>query len=390
MFVFKYKPPKYTQRYTKIIVLEYTIQDFVMEPLQVRKRVPKCLTSELNRREIKKTFNNQREVNSFNSMLQYGVDVFKASGVLINDLKPYIRVTKVVNLQTFDDIIPLYLAHSKSNVSKKEYKARVSLFTELLPTLMKYLHIPTTINKVTSAHLYSLTTAIGKLPNRRLYRYRALNVDELVRTKTTEIQSIASINKKIKRVRTFIQYGHSTGLYTLPNTMPVMKEKYSEKGNREPLTAKEYTLLYEKLNKECRLLLNTIYYSGMRNSEVHKATIETVDGVLVFNLSSCDRLKTKSSYRIIPIHSSIDSENISKLNIRWNSIQINRTIKKLFPNKQLSLYSARHSFITNLINSNVPPHIVSELAGHSNKSMTLSNYFGGTELAVLSSYVELL
>ncbi len=361
-----------------------------MEPLQVRKRVPKCLTSELNRREIKKTFNNQREVNSFNSMLQYGVDVFKTSGVLINDLKPYIRVTKIVNLQTFENIIPLYLAHSKSNVSEKEYKARVSLFTELLPTLMKYLHIPTTINKVTSAHLYSLATAIGKLPNRRLYKYRALSVDELVRTKTTEIQSIASINKKIKRVRTFIQYGHSTGLYTLPNTMPVMKEKNSEMGNRVPLTAKEYTLLYEQLNKVCRLLLNTIYYSGMRNSEVHKATIETVDGIPVFNLNSCDNLKTKSSYRIIPIHSSIDSENISKLNIRWNSIQINRTIKKLFPNKQLSLYSARHSFITNLINSNVPPHIVSELAGHSNKGMTLSNYFGGTELAVLSSYIELL
>lgn len=361
-----------------------------MESFQVRKRVPRCLTSELNRREIKKTFYNQKEVDSFNIMLQYGVDVFKASGVLINELKPYVKEAKVVNLQTFEDIIPLYLAHSKSNVSEKEYKARVSLFTELLPTLMKYLHIPTTINKVTSAHLYSLATAIGNLPNRRVYKYRALSVDELVRTKTTEIQSIASINKKIKRVRTFIQYGHSTGLYTLPNTMPSMKEKNSDKGNREPLTAIEYNLLYEQLNKECRLLLNIIYYSGMRNSEIHKAVIEIVDGVLVFNLSSCDSLKTKSSYRRIPIHKSINSENISELNIRWNSIQINRTIKKLFPNKQLSLYSARHSFITNLINSNVPPHIVSELAGHSNKGMTLSNYFGGTELAVLSSYVELL
>ena len=77
--------------------------------------------------------------------------------------------------------------------------------------------------------------------------------------------------------------------------------------------------------------------------------------------------------------------------IQAQSKQVITAIRKhlKYP-KNKSLYSARHSFITNLINANVPPHIVAELAGHSNKGMTLSNYWNGSDISTLKKYIDLL
>jgi len=367
--------------------------------IQIRKRVPKALVAVLNRKEIKRTFTSQYEVDTLDTLLAECV-VIVNSGlpleittpiVLNKGLQEYRKQPKTTTLksQSIEEITALYLAHSKGNVSTIEYKNRVDFFTKLLPALFTYLNLPNP-SELTASDMLTLSNAILNLPNRKHYEYRTLPIEEFVALKVPidKRQKIDSCNKQIKRIRSLALYGESSGLYKMPTKITTHKEKHQEIGHREPFTKEEYIQLSDQLTPKALLILNIVYFSGLRPSEICKAKITTLDGVICFDLKNSEEaLKTRSSYRYVPIHSKLIPHVDVIRTLKYS------TVKRLSRKIQIegkTLYSARHSFVTNLINLGVAPERVSELVGHSHKTMTMSTYFKGYDIRLLQTDVELL
>lgn len=140
-------------------------------------------------------------------------------------------------------------------------------------------------------------------------------------------------------------------------------------------------------------------YIKERLSELYKCKIVTEDGVKCFSLLDPKiKLKTNTSYRLIPIHSSLldDIDNYSNYLKSVKSATLARNTTDIikannFKDKQKkSLYSLRHSIATQLIHREADSNIVSELLGHSHTSMTLSRYSKGYTVTQLKAVIELL
>jgi len=140
-------------------------------------------------------------------------------------------------------------------------------------------------------------------------------------------------------------------------------------------------------------------YTGMRLSELYKCEVVTIDDVKCFSLMDRSiKLKTKSSYRLIPVHREL-LEELSTFEVYRSNLSsehlaktTSATIKSLgFESKEKkSLYSLRHSFATRLIQAGADTAIVSELLGHAHSTMTLSRYSTGFSVKQLQEVVELL
>lgn len=359
-----------------------------MDTIQFRKKLHPTLALMLNRRELKLIVT-ATQAENLNTLIKKATILTK-QGMnkevvysLFPELEKYHKdsiekdTPKATNLK---DIIKLYLSHSETIVTPTEQRRRVAFFTNILPAYWKELKIPVDTSKVNSKHLYALSQHMAIQPNPR-------NPKEPNKPQT--------VNRYIKMIRGCINWGLKTGLYSLPSTMPTLKLNNSLKANREPLKSIEYETICRQLVGGELLLFQTIYLSGMRNSEVYKLTISEQEGVPVFNLLDTeDKLKTSSSHRIVPIHSKllehiIAIKSFSKQDILRLSRSINKTIKELYPTK--SLYSARHSVVTRLIQKGVDVSKVQALIGHSSDhSMTMGVYFGGYDIETLRDVVELL
>lgn len=138
------------------------------------------------------------------------------------------------------------------------------------------------------------------------------------------------------------------------------------------------------------------FFSGLRLSEIPKLKIVRSE-IPYFDLTSSKiSLKTSSSHRKIPIHT-ILIPYISKIeeweynHLLWLARKTkNRISKHLKNSENKSLYSLRHSFATELISKNVNPAIVSELMGHSQKSLTLSVYTKQFPIKILNEAIQKL
>ncbi len=368
-----------------------------MNTYKIRKRVPKVLIEILNCREIYRAVKTQGEVDAFNTLFDECTAIVNSSLpievtapiVLNKGLQKYRKES--ISMQPalqLKDIVALYLAYSKDRVTKIEYKNRTDFFTKLLPALFERYRLK--IATLSATDMETLSKAILKLPNRKYTKYKILPIHELLKltvSKEERIQ-IDTANKMIKRIRSLALYGEATGLYNIPTKITTHKIAHQDKKSREPFTKEEILTLYIGLTEEKRLLLDLVYYSGLRPSEIHKASISMVDEIMCFNLKdSKEQLKTHSSYRYVPVHSKllpyieqIQELTYSTIKHRSRSIHINSK----------TLYSARHSFVTNLINLGVPPERVSELVGHSHKTMTMGTYFAGYSMDQLKEDVELL
>jgi integrase len=104
------------------------------------------------------------------------------------------------------------------------------------------------------------------------------------------------------------------------------------------------------------------------------------------------KLKTRSSYRIIPVHSNVNIALLKDLPSKDNlSKKINNLIRThISEDKRKVLYSLRHSFATDLKNNKVEPTIISELMGHSHHSMTLDRYAGRYTMDILKEAIQTL
>lgn len=130
----------------------------------------------------------------------------------------------------------------------------------------------------------------------------------------------------------------------------------------------------------------------MRLSEAYKCSISSVDGILCFDLRhTTEALKNTNSYRLIPVHSAIqDPEQSLKAINSLNPSYLSRQASKSLGGGKKTLYSLRHSFATVLASKGVQVGIVSELMGHSHKSITLNRYTKGYPIEVLYKEINKL
>jgi len=316
----------------------------------------------------------------------------------------------------FLDVVSGYLKSTEQTLetTNKDY-----FYNKVCPPIFKYIGLTDNpvLKDIDYNHLLKFRDIILQLPKKTLLKYRSMEVGSILKIlddiTSKDKLSTVTVNKYIKWLRTLFSFALVRGLITvnLPKAIPT-QSTIDDKLQRLPLSDIEYKEIISNLTNgrfshitqsiEKQYLVQVAKFTGLRLSEIYKCKIETIEGVLCFSLLDRSiKLKTKSSYRAIPIHSSLlnDVNNfynyrntITALNL---SESVNKIIKKhnFKDSHKKSLYSLRHSFATDLITKGANNVLVSQLLGHSLANlggMTLTRYASGHSINQLQEVVELL
>ncbi len=247
--------------------------------------------------------------------------------------------------------------------------------------------------------------------------------------------SVRTVNSHLASLGALCEWLVSRGeLPTNPARGQSLKgAKVAASEERLQLTPAEVRILLDYVEAHApdrgfKLLAYGMAYTGARNEELAQLKVGDVkehEGVLCFDLATMEdgqRRKTSASRRFVPIHAqlkqamfalpSMDPTNspggmqrnlfgLSEgFNGRWSysaSRWINdRAIAKLKESgsirndKRLTLYSLRHSVVTQLKHKGVSEDLLAELVGHTNSSMTTGRYGKRYPVQKLKEVVDLI
>lgn len=388
-----------------------------------KKRVPAILVEVIGKKEIYRSCSSELEAKAIDDAVIQAVATMKSN--LPDDAKKMIVLELMIahniiqaptvtqmeqRLDAYQGAVVVYL-QSVTQCVPLEYESKVYVLQKLLPSILKFILKETNpkLTAITPSVLHRVGKIISLMPNRNISKYRSMNIDELVVAVATEkividkseLISTSTTNKHIKRIKSFALYGTKTGLYNVSLTLTTVKVVGSrgQRDERDNLKADEIEKLLHNSDGYVNLLIRISYLTGMRLSELSKCNIGVVDGVLCFDLKNIkSKLKTQSSYRVVPVHSSLlpfmdDFKELIQQGADMKHLA--RRVKKvidavLVDTEKKSLYSLRHSFATELIHRGADSGVVSELLGHSHTSMTLQRYAKGFSIDRLKEVIELL
>jgi integrase len=252
------------------------------------------------------------------------------------------------------------------------------------------------IADTTLEDILEIREILARLPKRNIQKYRNMPIEELLETipNDNEIISSRTLNKYVKWLKMFYNFCMDNNYISKNPIISIStRSTTNELTERLPLDEKEIKkLLY--VTKDDIIIQNGIKalaYSGMRLSELYKAKIR--NDIKCFDLTDRSiKLKTRSSYRIIPIHNDINTELLLQLpNKDTFSKKVNSIIRKeISDDPKKVLYSLRHSFATILKNNRVQPEIIFELMGHSHQTMTFSRYANKYDIEILREAINKL
>ena len=306
----------------------------------------------------------------------------------------------------FRNVVTEYIASQESNISAEETRDKSYFYKEVCPALFRHLGITDNpiLRNINYTHLLEFRNMITKLPKRNIHKYRTMEISKILlhldAVANADRLSPRTANKYVKWLRALFSFAIMLNhlQVNLANSIPLQKT-LDDKLQRLPLDEVELNALLESVPQQMQYLLQILAYTGLRLSELYKCTLAEIDGYKCFSLTDRGiKLKTKSSYRVIPIHNSLldGMKDFEELRSKVSSDNLARTtsdtIKKLkFKDmEKKSLYSLRHRFATQLIQKGADSSIVSELMGHSHNTMTLSRYSTGFSVRQLQEVVELL
>jgi integrase len=306
----------------------------------------------------------------------------------------------------FRNVVTEYIASQESNISAEETRDKSYFYKEVCPALFRHLGITDNpiLRNINYTHLLEFRNMITKLPKRNIHKYRTMEISKILlhldAVANADRLSPRTANKYVKWLRALFNFAVMLNhiQVNLANSIPLLKT-LDDKLQRLPLDEVELNALLESVPQQMQYLLQILAYTGLRLSELYKCTLAEIDGYKCFSLTDRGiKLKTKSSYRVIPIHSRLldgmkeFEESRGKVSSDNLARTASDTIKKLkFKDmEKKSLYSLRHRFATQLIQKGADSSIVSELMGHSHNTMTLSRYSTGFSVRQLQEVVELL
>lgn len=325
--------------------------------------------------------------------------------VLIN------RQNKESEIVTLEDALNKYIRYyeqeAQSNNTDIEQVKDVKSF--LYEIFLEQINVNPTedIKLITIDDCIQFKELVSIMPIRKYKPFNRLTnnqIFELITNKSKKVAlgdykvlSKSTINKYLGYTKSFFEYLRNVGLIDV-NPLALIKTTrggINAQAERHPLSLVEINHLLQ-LTTDNPIINNAIkvfYTSGMRLSELYKAKLTKIDGIDVFDLRGNDlKLKTSTSHRVIPIHSSVNIELLNylpKLN-RLSKI-INSIIREHISNDNRKvLYSLRHSFATTLKNLRVEHTIISELMGHSHQGMTFGRYAKAYDIEILKESIEKL
>jgi len=371
--------------------------------MKYRKRIPKVLKPYVTKTELIKTVESSREAKKLDVKLVNAIEIATGSfteetkRVLISqELFGVVEVEQAEETMRYNEAARLYIEQSK--VSKRELDNRVYFFTELLPSLLKYVYEenPRT-SDISSKHLNEIAKIIQVIPSRNHIDLKRVDSYEFIsKALNGEYEKhpklgIETVNKMIRRIHSFSLYGYKTGLFEMIGAVQTVKHQRSFRDERKALEPKEIEVLYDATEiQELKDFITLLRYSGMRIGELSKYKIKEIEGIECFDLREATSLKTMSSFRMIPRHPKIKSVEFT-----YTYEHLSRMVKKLIDQNleettKKTTYSLRHTFASELIRARVDSVIVSELLGHSHKTMTMNRYVKGYPISVLKEAIDRL
>jgi len=314
------------------------------------------------------------------------------------DIKTSLTKTKKSQSQdiTINSAIKLFLRNYITKTSETQYR-EVSGF--LLTIFTGIIDKDDLVENTTLEDLLEVREILSKLPKRNIQKYREMSIADLLDAQPTEDEQISSttLNKYIKWLKMFYSFcSENNYIQKSPALSLAISSTTDALSERLPLTLEEISHLLSITSSDPIINngIKALAYSGMRLSEMYKASITIVNDITCFDLTDKTRLKlkTKSSYRHIPIHSAINIELLKELPaVDTFSKKVNAIIREYISSDEKKvLYSLRHSFATELKNKLVAHEVISELMGHSHGTMTFGRYAGAYDVSILKEAIDKL
>ncbi|MDS1029685.1 tyrosine-type recombinase/integrase [Bacillota bacterium LX-D] len=286
------------------------------------------------------------------------------------------------------------------------------LFTESIESFINYL-ITKDKSKATiraySLDLQSFNFFLEKKYNCPLYldEIKSSDIEDyLFYLKSTRNLKTASRNRNLYILRSFWNYAYKKKLCNWNITLEIEPLKMQQQ-ERTFLTEQEFEELLQEIEQPLvKLVVFTLFYTGMRISECLNLQIEDVD--LVDKVIHVKNGKGKKE-RFIPINDNLHTKLKSYIeserprvatatffvtaktgglsDVYVNSI-LREATKKLGWKKKVSAHILRHSFASNLIKKGVNLVHVQKLLGHSNLKVT--SIYTHASLEDLSASINML
>lgn len=304
--------------------------------------------------------------------------------------------TSISNKEALDRYIKYYkFKCEEDSISQSQYNDVTNFLQDIFLTIV---YPNEDVTKTTLEDIIEIREVLKAFPKRNIEKYRKMSVNELLESNAKESELISSrtLSKYIKWIKSFYTYCHNQEIIqTNPLQLVTTTKGTNALDERLPLEHDEIAKLLE-LTKDDAVthnLIKVFYTSGMRLSELYKCKIKEIDGLMVYDLTDKTlKLKTRSSYRIIPIHSSINIDLLKELPSQDSfSKKVNDLIRaNISDDKKKVLYSLRHNFASVLKNNEVEHTIISELMGHSHQTMTLQRYASRYDVKILKNAIELI
>jgi integrase/recombinase XerD len=187
-------------------------------------------------------------------------------------------------------------------------------------------------------------------------------------------KSLATIDKTIGSIRTFVKFLEKPELTFGIITKPVEKNDHIE-----TLSANEYSLLLNKVKEDGELrniaIVYVLLHTGIRVSELcrlNRSDVDFIKNELIVQKNGQERLIPLSTdtrvhlQNYLQSHTSKDAIFITNAGDRITERAVQYMLKKydVNPNK------LRHTFCQKLVDSNIDIEIVSRLAGHRDLNVT--------------------
>lgn len=307
-------------------------------------------------------------------------------------------------LMTVADALAKYLTYyTQEAKSKGTQELQINEVTTFLnEVFINIIGKNENVAELTIEDIIDYKELLSQFPSRARNPYNKMSTQEIVSCifdgKIEEgilLIGKSTLNKYLGYSKAFFEYCNKTSII---NNNPMALIATSRGGanaldERLPLELEEINHLLE-LTKDKPVYNNMVkvfYTSGMRLSELYKCKVHEVERTLVYDLTDKSiELKNKSSYRLVPVHPSIDIELLSDIPSRPTfSRYINTLIREnISEDNRKVLYSLRHSFATVMKNNRVEPTVISELMGHSHQTMTLSRYASKYDVSILKEAIE--
>ena len=314
--------------------------------------------------------------------------------------------TSVIKLANVSDALTKYIKYYTQEATSKETStSQIAEVTRFLNNIfIPIVGADTSMSMITLEEIIDFKDTLSQFPPRKVKPYNTystLEIANLIHKNGigNDVKRIgkSTVNKYLSYTKAFFEYCKNTGLIEV-NPMALIGTSRGGANaleERHPLDKTEIAKLLE-ITKETPIINNAVkvlYTSGMRLSELYKFKVNKVNDVIVYDLTDREiKLKNKPSYRIIPIHRSIDMELLKQLPSQpILSRAINGIIREqISEDSRKVLYSLRHSFASHLKNNKVEPTVISELMGHSHQTMTLQRYASSYDVEILKEAIDTL